>query len=507
MFFEEKDTQEIIKYEDYPYAVYVRVSTEKDEQVSSKENQVDICQHWLEQNNFEWNEDAIQIDDGISGTVLLDRTAMQLILEKAKNHKLKMVVFKSISRLARDLKDSLEIREVLLAHGVRVVTLEEGYDSLYEGKNSMKFEMFSMFAAQYPQTISVAASASLAAKARRGEHSGRIPYGYKKDGKYLAIHEEEAKVIRLIFDLYNNHGYGQKRIVYKLNEELALGNIPKPQKAEKWQLTTVQRILKNPIYCGVFIANRYTTVKIGGRKKFMRNPKEKWTVYKDWCPKIVSEEEFEKANNRERRLAKKRFTPWNELRGKMVCGECGAKMVILPSYRYKQNGEKSEFNYLKCSAYRRGGKDLCVNHAPIQYKDFRAMVIKKLKSKGKRFKLNFKSDFEERKKKKIKQMKSEIESTEKKKKRLIELYLEDALISKEEFQSKRQELESQLEKLNDDLFRLEREEEQSIDISNIQNAFAQLERTDQDLFHAFSVLIDKLVIHQDGTVDFYYNFK
>ncbi|MDA1478420.1 recombinase family protein [Bacillus changyiensis] len=507
MIFEEKDTQELIKFDDYPYAVYVRVSTDKDEQISSKENQIDICHHWIEQNNYEWKDEAIQLDDGISGTVLLDRKAMQLILEKAKNHKLKMVIFKSVSRLARDLKDALEIREVLLAHGVRVVTLEEGYDSLTEGKNSWKFEMFSMFAAQYPQTVSVAASASLAAKARRGEHSGRIPFGFKKEGKHLVIDEEEADVIRLIFSLYNHHGYGHKRIVYKLNEELSLGNIVKPQISDKWQLTTVQRILKNPIYCGIFVANRYTTVKSGGRKKFMRNPKEKWTIYKEWCPKIISEEEFEKANNRKRRLAKRSFSPRNELRGKMVCGECGSKMVVLPSYKYKQNGEKSEFNYLKCSAYRRGGKDLCINHAPIQYKDFRAMVIKKLNAKGKTFKLNFKNDFGERKKKKIKQMTYEIQNAEEKKKRLIELYLEDALISKEEFQSKRKELEGEIEKLNDDLFLLEREEEKSIDISNIQNAFEQLKNTEQDLYNVFTVLIDKLVIHRDGTVDFFYNFK
>lgn len=87
------------------------------------------------------------------------------------------------------------------------------------------------------------------------------------------------------------------------------------------------------------------------------------------------------------------------------------------------------------------------------------------------------------------------------------MYLEDQLITKVEFQAKRKELEEQIEKLNDKLFMLEREEEEIIDISNIKNAFAQLERTDQDLFEAFSALIDKLVIYEDGTVDFHYKFK
>src|SRR5690625_2894738 len=169
--------KEITRYKDYKYLIYVRVSSDKDEQKESVPNQIDICRYWLEQNNFEWDEQSILKDEDKSGTLFLERTAMQLILQKARNREIKMVVFKSISRLARDLKDALEIKEVLLGHGVRVVTIEEGYDSLYEGKNDMKFEMFAMFAAQYPKSLSVSISAALAAKVRRGEHIGRIPYG------------------------------------------------------------------------------------------------------------------------------------------------------------------------------------------------------------------------------------------------------------------------------------------------------------------------------------------
>ena len=98
-----------------PYAVYVRVSTDRDEQVSSVENQVDICRNWLERNGFIWDESCVYKDEGISGTLFIDRPAIQLILEKAKQKKIDTVIFKSISRLARDLKDSLEIREVFSA--------------------------------------------------------------------------------------------------------------------------------------------------------------------------------------------------------------------------------------------------------------------------------------------------------------------------------------------------------------------------------------------------------
>ena len=83
------------------YSVYVRISTDRDEQVSSVENQIDICRNWLERNGFEWDEQCVYKDEGISGTLFTDRPAIQLLLRKAKLKEINMVVFKSISRLAR----------------------------------------------------------------------------------------------------------------------------------------------------------------------------------------------------------------------------------------------------------------------------------------------------------------------------------------------------------------------------------------------------------------------
>ncbi|MGG3924889.1 recombinase family protein [Metabacillus fastidiosus] len=499
---------QVMTYSEYPYLIYGRISTEKDEQVASLENQIDICRNWLERNNFEWNEKAIVLDNGISGTVLLDRVAMQLILEKARRREIKMVLFKSIHRLARDMRDSLEIKEVLLAHGVRVVTIEEGYDSLYEGKNDMKFEMFSMFAAQYPKTLSVSISAALAAKVRRGEHiGGRMPYGYRSKDKKLEIYEEEAKVIRMIYDLYNNQGYGFKRVTYTLNEELRKGNILGPHLKDKWQVTTVQRILRNPTYCGVFVLNRYTKIKVGGRKKQIENPPEKWQTFKDHHPAIISIEEFTKANNKEFTSKKIKITPWNEFRGILKCSECKSNMVIVQSYKKKKDGTRTEWKYLKCSAYRRGGEYGCVNHTPIQYEDFREFALTHLKDKGKSISVDLGSSFYEKKKNEIKQLQKEIINIEEKNRNLIDLYLEDKLITKAEFQVKRKEYEQSIQEMQDRVFMFQQDEEMQIDINSIQEAFKQLENTDEDLKHVFEVLIKEALVHPDGRTDFIYTFE
>ena len=74
------------------YAVYVRVSTDRDEQISSVENQTDICRNWLERNGFIWNEKRVFKDEGISGTLFVNRPAIQLLLQKAKAKEIDMVV-------------------------------------------------------------------------------------------------------------------------------------------------------------------------------------------------------------------------------------------------------------------------------------------------------------------------------------------------------------------------------------------------------------------------------
>ncbi|WP_018931359.1 recombinase family protein [Gracilibacillus lacisalsi] len=498
----EKDEQ-LTTYREYPYLVYARVSTDKDEQKDSLTNQVDICRYWLEQNHFEWNDRSILEDKAKSGTMFLERTAMQLILKKARNREIKMVVFKSIHRLARDLKDALEIKEVLLGHGVRVVTIEEGYDSEFEGKNDMKFEMFSMFAAQYPKTQSVSISAALAAKVRKGHHIGKIPYGYDRVNQKLVIKEDEAAVIRKIFDWYNNKGYGQKTITNKLNEGLENGSILPPKSGGTWQLTSVQRILKNRTFCGDFILNQYTNIKVDGRKKQIKNPESKWTIIKDHHPAIVSREEFEKANNKEVVNKRRKVTPWNEFRGLIKCGHCGSNMVVMQSWKKKKDGSKTYWKYLKCSKYRRSNK--CINHPPITYESFREMILERLKEETKKESFNLGSEITDYTHDKINQLKRKIKLINEKKERLLDIYL-DGLLNKFEYDKKRNNLQNDLEKLENELYIYNNKEKQDMEIQYIKNAIEALNNTNKDLYNVFNALIEYAIIFENGCIELKYTF-
>ncbi|HEX6592963.1 MAG TPA: recombinase family protein [Bacillota bacterium] len=497
--------KEITKYVDYKYLVYARVSSDKDSQKESVPNQIDVCRYWLEQNNFEWNDQSVLIDEDKSGTLFLERTAMQLILRKARNREIQMVVFKSIHRLARDLKDALEIKEVLLGHGVRVVTVEEGYDSLVEGKNDMKFEMFSMFAAQYPKSLSVSISSALAAKVRRGEHIGRVPYGYERVDQKLVIKEDEANVIRQIYKWYNEDGLGFKKITHLLNEGLENGEILPPKNGGHWQVTTIQRVIKNPTFCGTFILNQYSSIKIDGRKKQIRNPREKWTIFENHHPAIVSKEEWKKANSKPVVNRKKKISPWNEFRGLIKCGNCGSNMVIMQSWNKKADGSKIRWRYLKCSAYRRAGKSGCVNHVPITYEELRKFVVSNLIEQSQEVSLNFNIMLGKHKKQQIKRLENNIDEYTRKSQDLLDLYL-DKLIDKVEFQVKRQEFEQKIKDAEEELFILNKEETKEVAINDIKDAFKTIEKKDQDIHHALKVLIEDMVLHPDGNLDIKYRF-
>jgi DNA invertase Pin-like site-specific DNA recombinase len=480
------------------YAVYVRVSTDRDEQISSVENQIDICRNWLERNGYGWDENNVYKDEGISGTLFLERPAIQLILEKAKKKEIQTVVFKSISRLARDLKDSLEIREVLIAHNVRIISVEEGYDSHKAGKNDMAFELWSLFSAQYSRTLSSGVSAALAAKVRRGEHIGRTPYGYDKVDGFLIINEEEAEVVRQIYGWYNQ-GWGYKRITSQLNAQGI-----KPKHISRWQITSVKRLINNPIYCGDFIMNQFTKVKSEGRRKQIRNPREKWIFFKDHHPAIVSREVWRQANTKEWKGNRSKITPKNEFRGLVKCSRCGSNMIIWQSPKKLASGKKKSFDYMKCSQYRRGGG--CVNHVPILYEDFREVILNHLREKGRSVALDFVSDFEERKQNELLQLRKKHEQAETRKKQLVDLYL-DQLISKVEFEEKRQEIDEQLEHIRDEMFVLEKREYREHSVRSIREAFQLLDDQERDLYTAFQRLIDEIRMHPDGEIEIDFAFE
>lgn len=475
------------------YAVYVRVSTDRDEQFASVENQVDICRYWIEKNGYEWDQNAVYFDEGISGTAWLERKAMQLILEKARKKDLDTVVFKSIHRLARDLKDALEIKEIFLGHGVRLVTIEEGYDSLYEGNNDMKFEIYAMFAAQLPKTLATSISAALVAKVRRGEHTGTIPFGYDRIDKKLIINKAEAEIVKQIFDWYEE-GRGYRTIANMLNK-----NGCRTKSGNLWSEVSVKVIVTNSLYIGEHVMHKYKTVKIGGKKRTVKNHKDKWLVFRDHHEAIISQEQWASVNKpRGTKKRKTKFDARNEFRGLVWCAHCGKRIRAI----YSGMGTKYERIYMKCSTYKAYGT--CVKHIPVRYEDFRSLILRRLKEKQKNVETEIGKRSMDKLLDKTRKSKKLIKQLESKKEKLLELYI-DALIDKETFVSRSKKLENEIKEQEIQLLELKDRERQNQEEQEIQEAFNILQK-EKDLHDAFKKLINKITFHQDGRIDIDYTF-
>jgi site-specific DNA recombinase len=150
-------------------------------------------------------------------------------------------------------------------------------------------------------------------------------------------------------------------------------------------------------------------------------------------------------------------------------------MVVVQTVKKLSDGSKRKYRYMKCSNYRRYGTHGCVNYWPILYEDVREFVIQRLKEKGKSIAFNFVSEVEQERENQLKAIQKQVQQWEEKKKSLVDLYL-DQLISKEEFEEKRNELEEQIHQLEEEILVLGQKEYTHKKVQNIQQAFEVLAR-------------------------------
>ncbi|WP_112181552.1 hypothetical protein [Paraliobacillus zengyii] len=106
----------------------------------------------------------------------------------------------------------------------------------------------------------------------------------------------------------------------------------------------------------------------------------------------------------------------------------------------------------------------------------------------------------------MKKLDHTIAVTEQKKNRLLDLYL-DEMINKYEYEAKRERLEQEITRMNDELFLLSSEEKNEVNITYIKQEIRALNDTDKDLFHVFQALIDFGVVYQNGQIDLKYTFQ
>lgn len=243
-------------------AAYCRVSTDSEMQLSSLKNQRKFFEEFAKTHNY--NLVKIYADEGISGKQMKKRPEFLNLLADSKENMFDLVVTKDVSRFARNTLDFLKGIRELKQNGVDILFLSNNKNVL--GESEFILTIYAALAQQESENLSKRVCFGKNVSAKNGRTPSVI-FGYDKDGTYnLLINEKEAETVRLIFDLYTQKKMSVNRIADYLN------NLKTPTKNNSnWHGKTVSRILKNPIYCGVLLNNKTTTVDFMTSKRASTN--------------------------------------------------------------------------------------------------------------------------------------------------------------------------------------------------------------------------------------------
>ena len=285
----------------------------------------------------------------VSGESIDDREEIKKVLARIEDPHVKGVLVVEPQRLSRgDLIDCGQLMSNLQYTHTKVITPYMTYD--LENKMERKFFQDELLRGRdYLEYTKEILWRGRVAAIKRGCYIGRIPpYGYKKvkigKDNTLDIIEDEAEVVRLVFDLYTKQGVTPGRIAMHLTEM----GVPAPIR-ERWGKATIQHMLRNRHYIGKVVFNRIKEVTVieNGEKvvKSIRQPESEVIIAEGKHPAIIDAETWEAAQkivaNNPR--FKKSTTLKNQLSGVMFCSKCGLAMKLHP---YKLAADRYECSNL-----------------------------------------------------------------------------------------------------------------------------------------------------------------
>lgn len=337
---------------------YARVSSEKDEQLNSLDNQIAYYQNLIKKNK-NWEFVKGYIDEGLSGISTEKRESFNQMVSDAKLKKFDFIITKEISRFARNTLDSIKYTRDLLSMGVGVFFQNDNINTLDED-SELRLAIMSSIAQDELRKLSSRIKFGHAQAIKNNVVLGnsRI-FGYEKQNKKLVINEEEAKMVRELFELYATDQYSMKQI-----EQIFWNKGYRNHNGNKIAHSTMSNTISNPKYKGYYCGNKVKIVDMFTKKqKFL--PPEEWVMFKDETgeivPTIVSEELWEKANAVLRRRSedvKNRQGKCNHpnlLTGKMYCTHCGK-----PYYRRDSKDKNGNVNNKwVCSGKINNGANSC----------------------------------------------------------------------------------------------------------------------------------------------------
>ena len=335
---------------------YARVSTDQDEQINSLENQVQFYTELI-QSKKNWTFVPGYIDEGISGTSTKKRDDFNRMIRDAKAGLFDFIITKEISRFSRSTLDSIKYTQELLDHNVGVFFQNDNINTL-DTDSEFRLIIMAGVAQDEVRKLSERLKFGFKQAIKNGHVLGNDKlYGYDKKGCVLTINEEEAEIVRIIFDLYGNKHLGMRTIskeLEKLGYTSRQGNL--------FNTLTIRHMLENPKYKGWYCGNKTQTIDYRTKKKAFLEESE-WVMYPDpTIPAIVSEDLWNRANAlyKERRkevmdhgsgMTFQNRYPYST---KIICEEHGTTF-----HRHTLENKNGIIEAWQCKIYRQKGRTAC----------------------------------------------------------------------------------------------------------------------------------------------------
>lgn len=277
-----------------------------------------------------------------SGAKVLRSTGKEreIILNFISQNDIEAVIVHELDRLARSMLDTLLFVDELNKRKIVFMSVHDGFDTS-TAQGQLQMQILAAFAEYFRAQLAAKVLGGMTERASQGKPMGRRPFGYRFGKDNYIVDEEEATVVKWIFNAYVKENMGLRAIAEALNKQ----GLRTPA-GMAWSHVSVRQILDHDIYTGVF----------------------KW---KDIClidaiPKIIDRELFDQAHNRRKRkreLGGRSQNATHLLSGLLRCGICGGPLVgTMRNNKYRAvNGDVHVYtnNFYRCQNYASRGRSIC----------------------------------------------------------------------------------------------------------------------------------------------------
>jgi site-specific DNA recombinase len=501
-------------------AIYARVSTDK--QGDSIDNQVCQCEEYISRlgEKYDTSDIIVYRDQAVSGyyTSVFDRAEMKQAIKDAREHKFKLLVFKEVSRVGRDKQENPAIIGMFEQYGVRVVAINDNYDSL--NKDNITFDILSVLSEQESKKISARVSSARKQKARRGQWGGEPPIGYKVDPntKKLVADTDRKDIPITIFDLYVNKGLG----TFKVAEHLNLQGV-RTKDGNLWSRGTVNKVIRNQAYIGSVVygtrrnqlQREYDdTGKMTKKKVQIKINKEDWQVAENAHEALVDRDIFFRAQrillSKSHDRAPRR--PYHPLSGILFCGKCNEGMVC-----QKRSFNGKQYRYYICKTYHKYGRHKC-NQANVNADELEEAVVSQVRKNlemipEELFSITINR---EKDKERIKDdLRLKTAKREKIKKDQVDIFQQRELFDEDTYRREMLNIKQRIRTVNDEIEILEKQmkylDQQGANSSNFSyflEEFRQLDLNNAGLRQVLHELIKNIrLLENHIVIDYHYNFE